>query len=76
MICLFNSYFGLIFVNKFFKKTVSWLFRNLNIKFMLKSQILLMAYGTEILWAFFIVLLGASYYVGVRLQKIYKERGK
>jgi hypothetical protein len=43
---------------------------------MLNTQVLLMSYGTEILWAFFILLLGASYYVGVRLQKIYKERGK
>ena len=43
---------------------------------MLQSQILLMAYGTPILWAFFIVLLSVSYYVGVKLQNIYKQRGK
>jgi hypothetical protein len=43
---------------------------------MIYSSILLMAYGTEILWAFFIVLLAASYFVGVKLQNIYKQRGK
>ncbi len=32
--------------------------------------------GTIQLWVFFIVLLGLSYYVGVKLQDIYKERGK
>jgi hypothetical protein len=43
---------------------------------MQNSQILLMANGTEILWAFFILLFGVSYIVGVWLQKIYKQRGK
>jgi hypothetical protein len=43
---------------------------------MFSSQLLFIANGTPILWAFFIVLMAASYYVGVRLQKIYKERGK
>jgi F0F1-type ATP synthase membrane subunit b/b' len=40
------------------------------------STLLFMANGTSILWAFFILLFTVSYFVGVKLQNIYKERGK
>ncbi len=32
--------------------------------------------GTTQLWLFYILLMGASYYIGVKLQNIYKQRGK
>lgn len=32
--------------------------------------------GTTQLWIFYILLMGISYYVGVKLQNYYKERGK
>ncbi len=32
--------------------------------------------GTLLTWAFFIVLMGASTVVAIKLQKIYNERGK
>ncbi|MBB6005637.1 hypothetical protein HNP25_004311 [Arcicella rosea] len=32
--------------------------------------------GTVLTWAFFIVLMGASAIVAIKLQNIYNERGK